>query len=712
MTKKGTAILISVLTLIMAAFVFYDFRFGKTPEEKITEIPTASAEDALQTAERLSSAAETARQNGTAKIITLADNGSTASAVGVQIQGNTVTITSPGVYSVSGRLTEGQLTVDCDDEVTLILESAEITNSSDAAICCSDAGHTLIYLPEGSINRLVSGAEQEITAISENEDSESASGAALYARDSLSLAGSGKLFAGGYINNAIAATDHLAVLGGELELEAVNNGLKGKDSVTVLGGTVSIHSGNDGIKANNDTDANCGHIDIRGGEISIVSYGDGISAEKNLSIEDGVITVSAGDTASIGSEKPMRDFENLPGNMGGRPEAGFMPQDGEMPPERPNEPFSGGFPGNGEKPGFPGAPGEGIGTMPPEPPDFGEKEINGGMPQGFPPQEYGGRMDDQTNPADNMHRPGKMRDDFPELSDRERSNDSDLEAGAKGLKSGGDLTVSGGSITVSSADDCIHANGSITVTGGAFLLRTGDDGIHADDTLTVTDGDITVSESYEGLEGRLVYLNGGSISVTASDDGVNAAGGSSVMFGGMPAQSAADNSSFPTLQISGGTLYVNADGDGLDSNGDLIVEGGTVIVDGPTNSGNGALDSGSESGGRILCNGGTVLAIGAPGMAESFGGDSTQCSFIKNFSKTMPAGTLISISDESGKTVFEHTSAKTFSSVVFSSPELVIGKTYTVTVGTETDTVTVESISNGDSYGLNPPGGFNGRERR
>ena len=775
MTKTVKIILISALSLAMIALVLYCVQFGKTPEEKLAENPTVSTEDALQTAQQLSAAAETAWQNGTAKHIKLSDDGSSASASSVQIQGNTVTITSSGIYSVSGTLTEGQLAVDCDDTVVLILDGVEITNFADAAICVSNADHTLIYLPESSTNKLVSGTEQEITAASGNTDIESASGAVLYARDSLSLAGSGKLTGGGYINNAVATTDHLIVLGGELELTAVNNGLKGKDSVTVLDGVINIHSGNDGIKSNNDVDADCGNIDIRGGEINIVSLGDGMHAEKNLSVEDGIITITAGDTTTSYSGESVQSFDNLPGNIRngmngnwfealqiegitknddgsitvsqeaaeqllsmakeffgssdvsveditactsyealmelfsagmdfgfsgtpGKMEDGSMPQGGETPPDIPNGTEQGGFPGNQ------GGMNPQDGETPPE------------MPQGTQPQDRGGRTDrgtdNQTNPSGDMRGQGGMRGDFSDMFDREWSYGSDTEASTKGLKSGGNLTVSGGSITVNSVDDCIHANGSITVTGGTFRLSTGDDGFHADDTLTVSDGDITVSQSYEGLEGHLIYIGGGTISVTASDDGLNAGGGSSAMFGRMPGQTNTDDSSLPVLKISGGTLYVNADGDGLDSNGDLIVEGGITIVDGPTNSGNGALDSGSENGGSIICNGGTILAIGASGMAESFESDSTQCSFIKNFSGTMQAGTQITVSDESGKTIFEYKSAKTFNSVVFSSPELVLGSTYTIAVGDQTETITIESISNGGSSGFNMPGGFGKKGRK
>ena len=811
MTKTVKIILISALSAGLAALVIYCVRFGKTPEEKLSENPTVSTEDALQTAEQLSAATETAWHNGTAKHIMLSDGGSSASASGVQIQGNTVTITLSGIYNVSGVLTEGQLAIDCDDTVALILDGAEITNSTDAAICVSNADHTLIYLPEGSNSKLISGTEQEIKAANGNTDIESASGAALYARDSISFAGSGKLAAYGYINNAVATTDHLIVLSGELELAAVNNGLKGKDSVTILDGKITIHSGNDGIKSSNDIDTDCGNIDIRGGEINIISLGDGVQAEKNLSVEEGIITISAGDIETIDSGKSVQSFENLPDNMRngmngkwfeslqtegitknddgsitvspeaaeqllsmakeffgssdvtleditactsyealmelfgvgmnfdffetpGRMEDGSMPPSGEIPPDMLNDTEQGGFPGNGGEMGFPGNQGSmnpQRGETPPKLPNGTEQggfpENQGGMnpqdgetppemPQGTQPQDRGGRIDrgtdNQTNPSGDMRDHGGMRGDFSDMFDREWSYGSDSEASTKGLKSGGNLTVSGGSININSVDDCIHANGSITVTGGTFLLSTGDDGFHADDTLTVSDGDITISKSYEGLEGHLIYLSGGNISVTSSDDGVNANGGSSDMFGRMPNQTNTDDSSLPVLKISGGTLYVNADGDGLDSNGDLIVEGGITIVDGPTNDGNGALDSGSENGGTIVCNGGTIIAIGASGMAESFESDSTQCSFIKNFSGTMSAGTQIAITDENGKTIFEHKSAKSFNSIVYSSPELVLGSTYTITVGDQDETITTESISNGASSGFGMPGSFGGHKRK
>ena len=637
MTKPGKFALTAALVLALAALVFCCARFGTTRAEK-----AASAEDALLSAARLADAAEEACQSGNVKRILLSD------------AGGAVTVSAPGVYLVSGSLTEGQLTVDCKGDVTLILENAEITHASDAAIRVQNAEHTLLYLPAGTESRLQSGTEQEITAADGEND---ASGAALYARDDLSIAGSGKLTVCGYINNAIATTNHLTVLGGELTLKAANNGLKGKDSVLAAGGVIDITGGNDGIKSG-DGEGN-GSIDIRGGIIRIVSLGDGMEAEQCLTVSDGSITVSAGDTASI--------------------RAGALPQPGEAPQGTPPE-------------------------MP---------SANGEPPQGTVPPDRGGQRggsDRPMEPQGDARGFGGGRGGFQ--FDRKDTEKTDSGLSTKGLKSGGDLTVSGGSITVTSEDDCIHANGSVTVTGGTLLLSSGDDGIHADETLTVSGGSVTVSQSYEGLEGHFIYLRGGALSVTASDDGINACGGDADPFGRPFGQTETDASDLPLLEISGGTLSVNANGDGLDSNGNLIVAGGVVTVDGPTNGGNGALDSGAENGGRILCNGGTVLAIGSSGMAETFSGDSAQCSFIHTFSETLPAGTQITVSDESGKTLFEHVSAKTFDSIVFSSPELVLGTACTVTAGDQTDTITLESVSNGASSDFAMPGSFGGHGRR
>ncbi len=267
------------------------------------------------------------------------------------------------------------------------------------------------------------------------------------------------------------------------------------------------------------------------------------------------------------------------------------------------------------------------------------------------------------------------------------------------VKTNETLTVENGSLALTSGTDGIHSEDELVITGGNITINAGDDGIHAETDLTIEDGTIEITDSYEGIESNRIYVESGDISITSRDDGFNANGGQSFFgFGTRPGQQTeeSDETSDPELIINGGTIYVNADGDGLDSNGDLIVNDGEIIVDGPESSANGALDSGTENGGVCQVNGGTVLAIGASGMAERFGDSSLQPTFFLRFN-TADAGSTIRIENLSGKEIFTYTSAKSFSSLVFSSPEIEVGEDYVVTVGSESISFTQESTSYYDS---------------
>ena len=259
--------------------------------------------------------------------------------------------------------------------------------------------------------------------------------------------------------------------------------------------------------------------------------------------------------------------------------------------------------------------------------------------------------------------------------DMDETREEDSTVSAKGLKAGTTLTVGAGEVRVNSADDALHAAGDIVIAGGMLTLRTGDDGVHSDTTLTVSGGSVSVTASYEGLEAHDIVIAGGDCDITAEDDGLNAFGGSDSRSRGRSfgrwddAAADGETEDLPTLTVTGGTLHVNAEGDGLDSNGDLTIRGGLVIVDGPVYSMNGALDSGTENGGSCSVHGGTVLAIGAAGMAEAFDSTSTQCcvSAYVSFS----AGDLLTITDADGGTVYSYRALKPGESVVFSDPALV-----------------------------------------
>ena len=307
-----------------------------------------------------------------------------------------------------------------------------------------------------------------------------------------------------------------------------------------------------------------------------------------------------------------------------------------------------------------------------------------------------------------------------------------------GIVSKDDLVVTGGTYTIYSQDHCLNGKDSVRIADGTFNLScdedgihagnddqqdgyvyieggdinisVGDDALHAEGLLIITGGDIDVSKSCEGVEGYKILVTGGDIDVVSSDDGFNAAGGSSGSgynhdgFGGGPGMGGVymDADSDAYILITGGTININADGDGIDSNGCIGITGGSVYVLGPSDNGNGAMDYG-------ICaaiTGGEIVAVGGSGMAQGFGDESTQCSALVNFDEWIDAGETITLTDSDGKEVFSYKVDKKFNSVVISTSDMKQGDNYTLTVGDQNSTFTLDDITYSEgSGGMQRPGG-------
>ncbi|SDT57326.1 protein of unknown function [Pseudarthrobacter equi] len=322
-----------------------------------------------------------------------------------------------------------------------------------------------------------------------------------------------------------------------------------------------------------------------------------------------------------------------------------------------------------------------------------------------------------------------------------------------GISSKDGLVLAGGTVTVDAADDGIvgkdyavlldgayqvtaaddgfksdndtdEGRGWVLINGGTLTVSAGDDGVKAFNTLTIAAGDTTVKESEEGLEAQHIVVSGGTANITSNDDGVNASGGSSTASSGTGAGGGMGGGSMEagdyTVDISGGLLTINAQGDGLDSNGNATISGGTVVVNGPTNDGNGALDVNGE----LAVSGGTVAAAGSAGMAVTPGASSTQSGVQVTLGSSVPAGTVIQIADPSGTVVAAFVTTKAAASLVFSSAAITAGTEYTVyTGGTATvsaglgegslDGATkVDTVTAGEYTAEQGPGGGGGGFRR
>lgn len=637
-------------------------------------------------------------------------------ASGVYISGNIITITKEGTYVLSGALSEGQIIVDADSaKVQLVLDNADITCASSAAIYVKNAEKTFITLAEGSENILMNTAEYE--AIDDNNID-----AVIFSKDDLTLNGKGTLTINSEYGHGIVSKDDLKLVGGTYNITAENHALSGKDSVRIADGTYNLTSGKDGIHSENADDDEKGFVYIASGDFTIESTGDGIDASYVVQIDDGDFDITAGD----GAENVTKTHNDIPGggtrdNMGGGASGGAA-QAGEAP--------------SGDKPSGDGsdksdsgsASGKQTGQTPPDKP--GTDTSDG---------QKSDKNSQSKDIADNTTASSASSDTGSESSsstspDADSENNSSTSSDAdststKGIKSDGALYVNGGTFTINSADDSFHSNSDATINDGTYTISSGDDGIHADSALLVNGGTITVTESYEGLEGLNITINDGKIDITASDDGMNAAGGNDASgfggrggdgFKGMQAPDSArksndtsdntqksydtsdtaqttgnitvaaqksDNTSVSSqdtdaasddemwMVINGGYVHVLAGGDGLDSNGDLTINGGEVYVDGPSDNGNSAIDYGEKSSFNI--NGGTVVAVGSSGMAEDVSSDSKQqVAFVKLDSQA-DAGDVI-LKDADGNEIISYTVQKKYDCVIISTADLKAGQTYTL----------------------------------
>lgn len=577
-----------------------------------------------------------------ATLVTLTDSSATAKGkyTGCEIDGTDVSITAAGTYVFSGDCDNGSITVKKGVTGVTIVLNGLTLTNDDSAAI------TLNKTAEASL--IAAAGTTNTVADTEGSSDENAavkvkSGAAL------AIGGTGTLTVDGNTKNGIkgAADAVITVAEVKLNINAANDGLSCDDELNITGGTLSITAGGDAVKASPDTGENpdttsLGNVTISGGTLTLSAAEDGIQADGDLTISGGTFHV----------------------------------------------------------------------------------KTNGGHTTAL----------------------------------------TDDSASCKGFKAGKTLTVTGGTLTVDSADDALHASTDVTISGGTLTLATGDDGVHADNDLVIgTKGAsststprINITASYEGLEGTTVTVYSGDIDVAASDDGVNAAN-----------STLGEHSDKYAINIAGGDLYIDAGSDGLDSNNDINITGGKVEVYGADAMMDAAIDYDGTftlSGGTLFGAGmepsaGTqaYIAVGEtspsgggmgggpngqgggqgmtpPGDANGTtnGNRPTPPSFSGNTDGTFtpptkpsggkadgkPSGNLpnresalgikegsvITVQDSSGKTLYTATALGSMSSVIFSSADIKEGETYTVLVdGTSVGTAeaklgTADSSSSNNTF--------------
>ena len=276
----------------------------------------------------------------------------------------------------------------------------------------------------------------------------------------------------------------------------------------------------------------------------------------------------------------------------------------------------------------------------------------------------------------------------------------EITSGDEGFQSDGTITINGGTFNIKKSEKCIAALGDITINGGDLTLtptvtgggesgtghgiciKKNDDEIRTGN-VTINGGKINVTNSYEGIQGVVITVNGGEIWVKSSDDSFNASNGTNQMGGGggwgpRPGQQTTTTTTTgatPALIFNGGFTYVQTTGDGIDSNGELNITGGVVLVS-QNGQANEPIDAGDGYEPKIT--GGVVIAAGSQGMASA--PSTTQTAFFT--SATGSANQVFAVNDSDGKNILAWKIPQAYQVITVSTSKMTTGSYSIITNAT------------------------------
>ena len=643
-------------------------------------------------------------------------------AVGITCDGTDISVTLPGTYVFEGNL-NGTLTVNVSEKakVRLILNGFEITSSDGPAIRILEGDRVTISLEDDTEN---------VVTDSETYSDETLS-SAIYSKSDLIFNGNGKLKVNANHADAIASKDDLRIVSGEYVINAVDDGIVGKDRLKIKDGKFTVTSGGDALKTTNIEKVDRGFIYIANGTFKLTSGDEAMDATSSIRIDDGDFTVLTGEGSANSAHSTHQGFgsQGGPGGMefghGGFP--GDMPDDSDPmtystirnPEEMAGNALSGGFmklsSEESQTDDTSGLSEEEAATADAMADEFddtdtvdtiatakgykceGVLEIRGGsfvidaeddaLNGGYQVIISGGTLTIRAG-DDGIH-----ADDTIDISDGEIT----IENSYEGLEAV-NINISGGNTSVTATDDGVNASGgmnSSTIASGTNAGASGSDKSSEGTASGSTDTDASGSDKpAEGATSGSTDADASgsdkpaegaaSGSTDTGDAGDNKPAGGPGMSGdgsgpagnpnGMRGMGGMFEESSGYLTITGGKLYVNSGGDGLDANTDIKQTGGEVIVEGPTDNGNGSLDYGNS----YKMNGGTLTATGSSGMLQSISEESKSYAVTVLFTDNVAVGTTISLRKSNGKEIASITTTKVTETFQFAGKGLKKGGTYTL----------------------------------
>ena len=623
--------------------------------------------------------------------------------ISIVVEGANVLVTSTTEkkdinYCLKGFTSDGMFKIDSEKRFNLLLSGIDITNSDGPAINIQADKKASVMIVEGTTNMLTDGADYADSVI-DSEGKEEDQDAAFHSEGKLVFNGNGRLTINGNGKNkhGLFCDDLIEIDGGTINImSAAKDGIHAKNGLVVTDGRVNVRASGDAIDAGN------GCLLVSGGNIKTVNQEDevaGITSDSTLTISGGTIHVTVGGNQSKGIKSKQSMILS-----GG---AIIVNTSGDVVLE-PS--------GSGHDPSYctaikcdslitidganisittTGKAGKGISS------DTDVIITSGTL--NIATLGDGSTYTNESGMKDSYNATGITTDgNLSILGGAVIVSSSG--SGGKGISTDGNLTVgdsinspeltvssSGSRILIGGSDyaeaKAIKSDGAVDIQNGVITISSSDDGIKSEKSVSISKATISITQSFEGIEAPFITVNSGNISIMSSDDCINATHGNG---GGL--------NDWSCLTVYGGYIVVNATiGDGMDSNGDIVITGGTIIGHGPEARPEVGMDYNRNcnvTGGRLVISGPNSRSTKAPNAR------STQYSIKAMSNSVLPSSTFFHIQDASGNDIVTFKPVRAYYSIVFSSSDLQSGSTYYLytggsSTGTNTDGLFIGGIYSG-----------------
>ena len=200
--------------------------------------------------------------------------------------GQTIEITTKGVYVITGTAKNASIIVNAGDEdkVQIVLDGVSITNDSTPCIYVKSADKVFVTTTGTDNTLAVTGT---FTA-----DGDTNTDAVIFSKDDLVLNGTGTLTIQSS-DNGITSKDDLKITGGTINITCSADALEANDSIRIADGTINIKTSKDALHAENDDDDTVGFVYICGGTLNVQSDDDAIHATTIIQIDGGELNLAA-----------------------------------------------------------------------------------------------------------------------------------------------------------------------------------------------------------------------------------------------------------------------------------------------------------------------------------------------------------------------------------------------------------------------------------